>query len=239
MAGVDWSVECLLHKLDEEGLTENTLIIFTSDNGSRGDNGGSNAPLRGAKQSTWEGGMRVPCIMRMPGHIPAGKVCSDIFASIDLLPTIAALCGVSDYNMPEAKIDGLDLSALCSESTKIGADNVRKRENFFYYKQNNLEAVRYGDWKLHVRKGDEKVQLLYNLAEDISEEHNLYNNYPDIVARLEKLLAECRAELGDEAESIQGREARPIGRIENAQPLTVYDENHPYIMAMYDKPEAG
>ena len=237
MAGVDWSVECLMHKLNEEGLIEDTLIIFTSDNGSRGDNGGSNAPLRGAKQSTWEGGMRVPFIMSLPGRIPAGRICSDIFASIDLLPTIAALCGA---DLPEAKIDGLDLSALClGEAEADGFACPQRRETFFYYRQNNLEAVRCGDWKLHMLKDGKKVRLLYNLADDISEAHNLYAGHPDIAAQLEKLAEGCRAELGDEAEAIQGTEIRPIGRVENAQALTEYDENHPYINAMYDKPEAG
>ena len=231
VAGIDWSVQCILHKLDEEGLTDDTLIIFTSDNGGRGDNGGSNYPLRGAKGSTWEGGMRVACIMRYPGKIPAGRVCSEMFASIDFLPTIAALCGA---DLPEAKIDGLDLSALC-----LGESGAKLRETFYYYRQNNLEAVRCGDWKLHVRKGGEKVRLLYNLADDVSEEHNLYDSRPDIVVWLEKLTDECRAKLGDEAEGIEGAEVRPIGRVENAKPLTEYDENHPYIIAMYDKPEAG
>jgi arylsulfatase A-like enzyme len=231
MASVDWSVQCLMHKLDEEGLADDTMIIFTSDNGSRGDNGGSNAPLRGAKTTTWEGGMRVPCIMRWNGHIPANRVCSDIVASIDFLPTFAALCGA---NLPKAKIDGLDLSALFLGNTKS-----KGREIFFYYKQNNLEAVRCGDWKLHIRKDNEKVQLLYNLCEDISEQNNLYNSYPDVIAQLENLIDKCRSELGDEAEGIQGTEIRSIGRVENAKPLTDYDENHPYIVAMYDKPEAG
>ena len=175
--------------------------------------------------------MRVPFIMSLPGRIPAERVCTDIFASIDLLPTIAALCGAS---LPEAKIDGLDVSALC-----LGEAEPDKRETFFYYRQNNLEAARHGDWKLHVRKGGEKVRLLYNLADDISETHDLYADNPDIVARLEKLMQECRAELGDEAEGIQGAAIRPIGRVANAKPLTEYDENHPYIFAMYDKPEAG
>jgi len=234
VAAVDWSMNCLLHKLEEEGLTDNTLIIFTSDNGSRGLDGGSNAPLRGAKTNTWEGGMRVPCIMRWPGHIPAGKVCSEIFASIDFLPTIAALCGAK---LPENKIDGLDLSELC-----LGGNNGR--ETFFYYKCNQLEAVRCGDWKLHVQKGNmwtkgEKVQLLYNLTEDISEENNVYEQNPEIVAKLERLLEKCRYEIGDEVEGVQGTEVRPVGRVENPKPLTEYDENHPYIIALYDRTDSG
>lgn len=236
MASVDWSVDCLMHKLEKENLSENTIIIFTSDNGGRGDNGGSNFPLRGCKTTTWEGGMRVPCIMRWPRGIPAGSVCPDIFASIDLLPTIAALCGVSDSNMPKSKIDGLDLSALCTG----GAGNeAPKRETFFYYRQNALEAVRRRDWKLHIRKDGEAVRLLYNLREDISEQHDVCELYPDIAEQLEKSAQNCRIELGDEASGIKGAEVRPIGRVADARPLTEYDENHPYIIAMYDKTEAG
>ena len=231
MASLDWSVSCLIHKLEEEDLTKDTLIIFTSDNGG-GANGGCNLPLRGSKGSTWEGGMRLPGIMRWPGRIPAGRVCEQVVTGIDLLPTVAALCGVSAANMPKFKIDGEDLSAVCLGEAK-------GREVFFYYKQNNLEAVRCGAWKLHVRKGPEKAQLLYNLAEDISEHNNLYDKHPDIVARLEGLLEKCRAELGDGAQGVLGNETRPVGKVENPRPLTEYDENHPYIIAMYDKPEAG
>jgi len=102
-----------------------------------------------------------------------------------------------------------------------------------------LEAVRCGDWKLHVRKNGAKTRLLYNLADDISENHDLYKSHPDIAAQLEALIKNCREQLGDESENIRGTEIRPIGRAQNARPLTEYDENHPYIIAMYDKPESG
>ena len=228
---IDWAMNCITRKLEEEGLTENTIIIFTSDNGSRGDNGGSNLPLRGTKQQTWEGGMRVPFIMNWPGKIPA-RACGDIVSSIDLLPTLATLCGID--HKPDNKIDGIDLSNLV-----LGNDNPLKRETFFYYRQNDLEAVRCGDFKLHARKKPEEVNLLYNLREDIGETNNVYDDHPEIVLKLKNLLDECRFDLGDAASGIKGENVREIGRVLNPKPLTEYDENHPYIIALYDKSEAG
>jgi len=232
VAAVDWAAQCLTHTLNELGLADNTIVIFTSDNGGRGDHGGSNYPLRGAKQTTWEGGQRVPCVMRWPGHIPSGRVCGEIISSIDFLPSLVSLC---DLRQPRAnEIDGLDLSGLI-----LGKPNAKARMTFFYYRQNNLEAVRHGAWKLHVRKEGINVRYLYNLSEDISEERNLYNERQDIVQELEELLQGCRLCLGDEAAGITGKDVRPIGRVNNAVPLTYYDENHPYMAAMYDKPEIG
>ena len=233
MASLDWATRCIMHKLEEEGLRDNTIIIFTSDNGSRGDNGGSNKPLRGAKFSTWEGGMRVPCIMHWPGHIPAGRECNNIFSAIDFLPTLASLCGIS---IPEnnKEIDGMDLSAMV-----LGKADAPKRDVFYYYLQNNLEAVRCGYWKLHVRKSGEEINQLYNLSTDIGETTNLYDANPSTVAHLSALLADCRTALGDAATGVTGTANRPIGRVEVGVPLTHYDENHPYIISMYDKPERG
>ena len=104
---------------------------------------------------------------------------------------------------------------------------------------NDLEAVREGDWKLHVRKNGEEVSLLYNLREDMGESKNLYAQYPEMVGRLEALLDPCREDLGDAALGIEGKGRRPIGRVSNPKPLTEYDENHPYIVAMYDSADAG
>jgi len=232
VAAVDWAMECILHKLDELGL-DNTLIIFTSDNGSRGDNGASNAPLRGTKNSTWEGGMRVPCIMHWPGKIPAGRVCDNIFSSLDFMPTIATMCNIiKPYT--DNEIDGLDLTDMVLDNP-----NAATRNDFIYYYKNNLEAVRVGEWKLHIRKYDEEVKLLYRLSDDISESDNLYDANPDIVKNLNQLADRYKKDLGDDATGIEGKKIRPKGRITNASPLTTYDENHPYIIAMYDKPEAG
>lgn len=229
---VDWATDCILHQLAQDGLTDDTLIIFTSDNGSRGDHGGSNLPLRGRKGTTWEGGQRVPCIMYWPGRISAGTVCGQIISSIDFLPTFAKLCGTTPK--PDVMIDGIDFSTLITNHDAPPTRNV-----FFYYCLNNLEAVREGDWKLHVRKEGQKVKLLYNLREDIGEERDLYEKHPEIVSRLDNLLDICREDLGDSATGVKGKHTRPIGRVSNPKPLTQYDENHPYIIAMYDSSDIG
>lgn len=228
---VDWTVGAILHELRRQGLQEDTLFIFTSDNGGRGEHGGSNAPLRGMKTTTWEGGQRVPCIMYWPGHIRSGVVSQELLTSMDFLPTFAALCGAA---VPQGKkIDGIDCSRLLFE------DIPSPRREFFYYRMNDLEAVRTDTWKLHVSKAGVPVRELYNLREDISESRNVYEEHPDIVAQLEKLLEECRADLGDDRTGIQGRGIRPIGQVDNPRPLTQYREDHPYIIQMYDKDEIG
>ncbi|MCP4506949.1 MAG: sulfatase, partial [Fuerstiella sp.] len=106
---IDWSTGQILACLDRLRLTENTLVIFTSDNGSNGRNGGSNQPLSGAKGSTMEGGMRVPMIARWPGRIAAGSKCSDLATMMDILPTFCSLAGAS---LPSMKLDGFDISGL-------------------------------------------------------------------------------------------------------------------------------
>lgn len=229
---VDWATQCLLRQIREDGLSENTLIIFTSDNGSRGDHGASNAPLRGIKGTTWEGGQRVPCILYWPGRIPAGNVHSGIFSSLDFLPTFAELCGAKPD--PAVKIDGLSFAEVLADPALPSP-----RDTFFYYRMNNLEAVRRGEWKLHVSKREERVRHLYNLRADIGERNDLIAQHPDIAAELNALLDECRRDLGDEATGVKGGGNRPVGRVENPEPLTAYDESHPYIIAMYDSADIG
>jgi arylsulfatase A-like enzyme len=228
---VDWSVSCVMHELRNCGIEENTLVIFTSDNGSRGDLGGSNAPLRGRKMSTWEGGLRVPCVFYQSGRVRPG-VCEELISSIDFLPTIARLCGIEAK--PSGPIDGVDISCLLFDGK-----TKSPRKTFYYYMQNELEAVRHGDWKLHVRKDNKNVTLLYNLREDIGEQRDRYDDYPEIAAELRAPLARAREELGDSAGGITGRGVRPAGRVDNPQFLTEYDPDHPYIIALYDREENG
>jgi len=231
VACIDWSTGVLMHKLRELGIDENTLIIFTSDNGSRArEEGGSNAPCRGTKGTTWEGGQRVPCLMRWPGRIPAGTRCEAVTRSIDLLPTLAALTGAENPQAQTHPIDGVDCSGLLADP-EARAPN----EMFAYYWMNQLEAIRVGDWKLHFRKRDEPLEALYNLREDPGEANDRSAEAPETVRRLEAAAEQVRAELGDAALGIEGTACRPIGRVQNPQPLTAYDENHPYIVACYDR----
>ena len=252
VAGVDWVTEVLMDELKRQGLDEDTLVIFTSDNGSRmQDQGGSNGELRGIKGTTWEGGLRVPCIMRWPSKIPAGVVRSDITSSIDFLPTLA---GITGADVPQDRIiDGTDISSLMF----TGDDVTPPRDTFFYYMGNRLEAVRKGKWKLHVSRElrahqqtgivsqaviDENagtVPGLFDLESDIGETTNVYDNYPDIVADLSALAQACRVDIGDEATGMAGVNIRLAARVDNPETLTHYDPEHPYIYAEYDKSERG
>lgn len=234
VAAIDWSASVIFSELKRLGIDDNTLVIFTSDNGSRArDEGGSNSPLRGVKGTTWEGGQRVPCIMRWPERIPAGVECEELVSGIDLMPTLA---GIASAEVPSDRIiDGNDISPLMfgDEGSKT------PHEAFFYYKQNSLEAVRAGKWKLHVRKGEDELQELYDLDADVGETVNLFDEHPDVVSSLIARIEECRQDIGDEATGVVGQNVRPIGHVDNPKPLTKYDRDHPYIIAMYDKPHRG
>ncbi len=234
VAAIDWSVGVIFKELQRLGLDDNTLVIFTSDNGSRArDEGGSNSPLRGKKGETWEGGQRVPFIMRWPGKIEAGSECSELVSGIDIMPTLA---GVAGAEVPSDRtIDGHDIAPLMFGET----DAQTQHEAFFYYKQNSLEAVRSGKWKLHVRKAEEEINELYDLDADVGETVNLFDDEPEVVAELTRRLDECRKDMGDEATGVVGENVRPIGRVDDPKPLTEYDPDHPYIIAMYDKPNRG
>ena len=230
---VDWAAGVIGHELKRLGLDDNTMVVFTSDNGSRGDNGGSNGPLRGGKGTTWEGGQRLPCIVRWPGRVPADAVCSEIATSMDFLPTFAALGGSAPPD--DRIIDGKDMSPLI-----LGEEGaVSSTEAVFYYFKDQLEAVRSGPWKLHVRKRDNEIQELYNLQDDIGETTNVYGQHPGVVAELEGVLQRCREDIGDSAAGMEGANCRPIGQVENPDTLTHYDPDHPYIWAMYDLGDAG
>jgi arylsulfatase A-like enzyme len=231
---VDWSVAVLLDELKRQGLDENTLVVFTSDNGSRANNeGGSNAPLRSGKGTTWEGGQRLPCIMRWPAAIPAGSTCSEVVTSMDFLPTFVRLAG--GEVSAERILDGRDITPLMRGEP--GATSPH--EAFYYYAGGSLEAIRCGQWKLHFCKRGEPLSELYNLADDIGETNNLLAKHPEVVERLTAMADAMRLRLGDRALGIDGHERRPIGQVDRSEPLTHYNPAHPYIIAEYDLADAG
>jgi arylsulfatase A-like enzyme len=230
---IDWATDAIMTELKRLGIDDNTLVIFTSDNGSRGEqggDGGSNAPLRGQKGTTWDGGQRVPFIARWPGQVPAGRVNDSVLSAIDFLPTFTAL---ADAPSPEKTIDGKDFSDLL-----LGRVEKGPRDTFLYYWRHQLCAIRHGDWKMHVYRGGwgggEEARELYNLRQDIGEQHNLYEDNPRVVADLRRLMEEAGEDIGNDLADQPGKNRRPKGRVENPKPLTEYDPEHPYIIAMYD-----
>ena len=236
VASIDWATKVIVDELDHLGLAENTLVIFTSDNGALApgaDGSGSNAPLRASKGTTWEGGQRVPCLMRWPGHIPAGTVVTDMTTALDLLPTLANICGA---NAPSDRvIDGEDIAGLLGlEGSIPDADRA-----FFYIGGANIEAVRVGRWKLHVRKGGNEICELYDLVADVGESVDVADEHPDVVAELLAMVEVGRVDLGDQATGVLGSGTRPIGRVDDPVPLTAVDPNDPATMAEYDLPYRG
>ncbi len=232
VACIDWAMGALDAELERLGIKDNTLVIFTSDNGSRArDEGGSNLPCRGTKATTWEGGQRVPCIMRWPGKIKPGTITEGIASSIDLYATLAELAGAP---LPEnTKLDSISLV----DTILNGAET--KRDVFAYYKGPNLEAVRKGDWKLHFAKtgwnSDEgEINQLYNLRDDVGETTDVYADNPDVVKQLEAEAEKFREIFGDARLEREGSEIRECGKVEDPKPLTEYREDHPYMIACYD-----
>jgi arylsulfatase A-like enzyme len=228
---IDWSVGEILKALKQHGLEEQTLVIFTSDNGpwlSYGNHGGSAGPLREGKGTSWEGGTRVPFIARWPGKIPAGKVQDQPAMTIDLLPTIATLAGVP---LPPRPIDGRDIWPLLA--CERGARSPHPAY-FTWYANNQLQAVRSGEWKLVLphsyrtlngRPGGrdgipvkyENASVaepeLYHLARDRGETRNVAAQHPDIVQRLLAFATQARAELGDSLTREKGNGVRPAGQV--------------------------
>ena len=229
---IDWSTDVLLAELRSAGIDEDTVVVFTSDNGALiRDGGGSNGPLRASKGTTWEGGQRVPCIVRWPGTVPSGRVVADVANAMDLYPTIAGWCGVA---VPDDRtLDGRDLGGLLS-----GGDGPGTRP-FFYILGGNIEAVRLGRWKLHVRKWTDERFRLYDLETDIGERHDVLDEQPEVVADLLALIDGGRADLGDDATDVVGAGVRPVGRVTGPVTLTSFDPDTPYFMAEYDLTERG
>jgi arylsulfatase A-like enzyme len=188
MMEIDWAVGQILGELRERKLESNTLVIFTSDNGpwaEYGNHGGDKGPLRGSKASTWDGGMRVPMIAWRPGTIPAGKVCDELTSTIDMMPTVAKMIGAEVPG--DRVIDGRDIGPLLR-----GEANAKSpHDAFFFFRNGALEAVRAGDWKLHVQVVDAKgaavevkTGTLFNLKTDIGESKDVADQNAAVVERM-------------------------------------------------------
>ncbi len=226
---IDWAVGEILAAIKKNGLDDNTMVLFTSDNGpwlSYGNHAGSAEPLREGKGTTFDGGHREPFIVRWPGKIPADSVCPDLAMSIDIFPTIAHLI---DAKLPDHKIDGLDIWPLFAGTP--GAKNPHEAY-FFYYDVNALQAVRSGDWKLffpHTSRtmkgqtpGHDGIpgkykplpvgHELYNLSDDIGETKDVAAENPEVVKRLEALAEQARADMGDSLTHRVGAGSREPGR---------------------------
>jgi len=199
---IDWGVGQILDALEHHGIDDNTLVLFTSDNGPSGGAAGSAEPLRGRKGSTFEGGMREPCVVRWPGKIAPGTTCDEVTSTMDLLPTFARLAGGSAPS--DRTIDGHDIWPLLSGEP--GAKS--EYEAFFYYKAETLAAVRSGPWKLHVPSG-----ALYHLQRDIGESTDVAAENPRVVARLTGYIEAMRSDVGD-GQKHPGSGCRPSGRVE-------------------------
>lgn len=232
---IDWSVGEIMKALDRHGLTDDTLVIFTSDNGpwlNYGNHAGRTGPLREGKGTTFEGGVRVPFVARLPGVIPAGAVSSEPVMTIDLLPTIAGLIGAP---MPDLPIDGHDIAPILrGEQSAVSPYASGDDALYFWYHAGDLEAMRHGKWKLHFPHayrtmtggtygmdgaegryvyGARTELALFNLETDIGEQRNLAEDYPEVVARLTALADAKRAELGDRLVGVTGSANREAGRV--------------------------
>lgn len=224
---IDWSTGEILDCLDRLGIAENTIVIFTSDNGSNGRNGGSNEPLAGRKGTTMEGGMRLPMIVRWPGKIPAGSSCDEMATTMDLLPTF---CAISGADGPDLPIDGYDIQSLF-----YGEEGAKTPyEVFYYYRRRQLQAVRSGDWKYHLELGethlnwttpvplsDGRPAKLINLETDLQETIDLSQQYPDVVKKMKRLAEEAVDRFGNDA--MDGSEQRESFTLWSSAPMVLED----------------
>jgi arylsulfatase len=231
MMEVDWSIGEILKALKKYKLEKNTLVIFTSDNGpwlNFGNHAGTSGGLREGKGTSWEGGQRVPCIMKWPGVIPEGEICNRLASAIDILPTLAEITGAS---LPDKKIDGVSILPLM-----LGDITASPRHEFYYYyQQNSLEAVQLDFWKLVLphsgrtyrgykpgndgwpgATGTEIITAvqLYDLRRDPGEWYDVAGTYPEKVKELEALAEKARKDLGDDITKSPGANRREAGFVE-------------------------
>lgn len=224
---LDWSAGEILKTVQELGLDDNTLVIWTSDNGAvRHDPPqGSNAPLKGWGYDTSEGGQRMPCIVRWSGVVPAGVVRDDLTTTMDILPTVATLTGTTAP--ADRTIDGHDIGGMLQNHPDFRSSY--DDEGFFYYFVDQLQAVRAGQWKLYLGLDKKLNNLgsnydraepfaleLYDVRNDIGETTEVSAEYPEIVKRLRSLADKAREELGDWDRAGVGQ--REAGYVENPTP---------------------
>ncbi len=226
---IDWSVGEVLKALKENGLEDNTIVIFTSDNGpwlNFGNHAGSTGGLREGKGTSWEGGQREPCIIRWPGVVPNGVICNKLSSTIDILPTLAEITGAK---LPDHKIDGVNILPLWK-----GVADANPRDHFlYYYRRNSLEAVRKGHWKLvlpHSYRSyvgvlpgndgfpgpyahDSTGLALYDLRRDPGEHYDVKELYPEVVEEIMPIVEAAREDLGDDLTKHEGKNRRPPGMI--------------------------
>jgi arylsulfatase A len=198
---IDWSVGQIMQALESEGIAENTLLFFTSDNGPwlvYGEQGGSAGLLRGGKGMTWEGGMREPALAWWPGTIPAGTVRHAVTSTMDLLPTAAAMAGAQSPD--ESLLDGRSLLQLLK-----GESSQEVRDAYYFYRGATLYAVRKGPWKAHFttqwaytpdnNKTEHSPPGLYNLDTDPSEKYDVAADHPEVVAEIRALAEQHLSEV--------------------------------------------
>ena len=201
---IDAEVGRLVDTVRALGLSNNTYVIYTSDNGPWlrfKNHGGSAYPLRNRKSTTFEGGQRVPCVMWGPGRIPAGTSTDAFTTTMDLLPTIATIVGVP---IPEKnKIDGVDISQT------LTSDSTPRNELIFYSSNGELEGIRIGDWKyLEITKKNRKQKtsktktFLFDLADNIGETKNLLESHSEKAAQLKARMLELDKEITDNSRPV-------------------------------------
>jgi arylsulfatase A len=210
---LDWSVGQVLQTLHDEGLSRNTLVVFTSDNGPwliQDLHGGSAGLLRDGKGSTWEGGMREPFLVWWPGRVPAGRTVHEMVSTLDLLPTLVRLAG----GRPPAdrELDGYDVSPLF---LGIGPS---PRKVMFFYRGETLYAVRSGAYKAHFitenaygpdrKRKEHKPPLLYNLDRDPSERFDIGKEHPDVLAEIQKIAEKHRQTIERVENQLEKRSAK-------------------------------
>ncbi|UKJ09317.1 sulfatase-like hydrolase/transferase [Solitalea lacus] len=230
MEEIDWSVGEIMKTLEANGLTKNTMVIFTSDNGpwlTYGNHAGNTGGFREGKGTAWEGGVRVPFIVHWPNQIASGTICNNMAASMDILPTLMRVCGAT---LPRKKIDGVDVFSLFKQ-----VSNANPRDEFaYYYDRCSLKGIRKGQWVLTFpcvsqtykkataigndgwpgKYASDSVKLaLYDLRTDPGETMDVKEKYPEIVKQLSEIAEKYRKEIGDDLTKQKGLEVRPAAKV--------------------------